>query len=281
MPIEDPQIGGLLIVNGQIIGSVYEFYDADGDVEVSHFRLSSTDLKSAQAEGLFQVGTLGGGFVGGYMCPVPSIWQESIGKPYLTGQAALNIISRTSSGPGAFGFDPSDFDLTQVAAVPLVYYPINHQLGWNTHPLFNGTTRINGIFFPPESRSVLFFGSHGTGEIGYGEPAAFNDPVRSGKGFHSTDGKYAFLIWVYDASDFVKVRKGQVKPWELRPYDVWQIDFPQGPGSYELGGVSFDAKQRRLYVSQKSADRVGFDVNPLIHVFHLSENVTSKTSLSD
>ena len=30
-----------------------------------------------------------------------------LGAPYLTGNVALSIISRTSYGPAAFGFDPS------------------------------------------------------------------------------------------------------------------------------------------------------------------------------
>jgi hypothetical protein len=39
----------------------------------SHFKLSTLNLHSAAVSGLYQVGALGGGFVGGYMTPVPHV----------------------------------------------------------------------------------------------------------------------------------------------------------------------------------------------------------------
>ena len=58
--------------------------------------------------------------------------QDELGAPYLTGQAALSIISRTSSGPAAFGFDPQRLGAAVTPATPLVEYPLAHPLAPQT-----------------------------------------------------------------------------------------------------------------------------------------------------
>ena len=74
------------------------------------------------------------------------------GGTYLTGSVCQNIVSRTSNGPGAFGFDPSTLSTsTPTTTIPYVYYPYTSQLGgggyMTTNPLYNGNTQI--------SRSIL------------------------------------------------------------------------------------------------------------------------------
>jgi hypothetical protein len=141
------------------------------------------------------------------------------------------------------------------------------------NPYFNGTTEINGVFFVPGSRSVLFFGSHGTDEIGYGEPETFHDGNRGGKGYHSRNGKYEYQVWAYDVLDLLAVKKETKNPWQIKPYDVWHLTFPIDDAGKHIGGVAFDPATRRLYVSQGRGDRVPerYHVAPLIHVFKLPE----------
>ena len=164
-------IGGLMVVNGQLIGTDYAYYDSNGQAVYSHFTLNSTNLSTAQVGGLYQVGNLGAGLVAGYMSAIPSEWQAALGDPYLTGQADLNIISRTSSGPGAFGFNPSNLGSGVAPTIPYVYYPVNHPLGpyeGPADPSQSGNSRINGVAFVPGTSSVLFIGSTGTNYGGYG-----------------------------------------------------------------------------------------------------------------
>ena len=278
-------IGGLMVSGGRLIGTAFNTYDGSGSAVDSHFVLDSTNLASAKASGLYQVGDLGGGYVGGYMTPVPSEWQSALGAPALTGQAALNIISRTSFGPAAFGFDPSRLGSGVTPAVPYVYYDQNHaNLGSyasNPPALFNGTVGGNnlsglGIAFVPGTRSVLFFGAIGTGSFYYGEAADANDPNRTSKGPHSVGGNYAYQVWAYDASDFAAVKGGRVNPWDLKPYATWNFDFPEPGGSKVLGGVAFDPASGRLYVSQVGADTsTRYANNPLIQVFQVTTNAPS------
>ena len=55
-PEGNVQIGGLLVVGNQLIGTAYEYYDGDSRTQDSHFKLSSLNLSSATVTGLFQVG---------------------------------------------------------------------------------------------------------------------------------------------------------------------------------------------------------------------------------
>ena len=274
-------IGGLMVDNGQLIGTAFNTYDASGSAMVSHFELSSLNLASASVSGLYQVGTMGGGFVGGYMTPVPSEWQSALGAPFLTGQGALNIITRTSFGPDAFGFNPANFNSGVTPDIPYVYYDQNHTtLGaWNSSPptLFNGTVGGDnntgfGAVFVPGSRSVLFFSAIGTGPFYYGEASDANDSNRTAKGAHSVGGNYTWQVWAYDANDFAAVKNGQKNPWDVVPYATWNFTLPTTDGAKNIGGVAFDPSSGRLYVSELNVDnsRSQYDSDPLIQVFQIS-----------
>src|SRR5205085_8552058 len=63
------RLGGLAVVNGRLVGTDYAYYPG-GDYQVSHFVLSSLNLATAQAGGLYSVGGQNSGLVGGYMAPV-------------------------------------------------------------------------------------------------------------------------------------------------------------------------------------------------------------------
>lgn len=268
------KVGGLMVVNGQLIGTAYEFYDADTDAVRSHFKLNSLNLATAGVTGLFQVGNVGGGYVGGYMAEIPSEWQSALGASYVTGQAALPIIGRTSLGPAAFGFDPTSLAAGVNTGTPYVYYPLNHpNLGdmvGPAHPLFNGASEINGMFFAPETRSVVFFGSTGMTAVGYGEAVDFNDNNRTSKGYHAQNGVYSYYAWAYDVNDLIAVKNGTKQPWEITPYESWSFDVPQFEGAKHIGGVAFDAATGRLYVSQRGGDSQGGDYMPLIQVYQLN-----------
>ncbi|KKP98057.1 MAG: hypothetical protein US25_C0012G0003 [Candidatus Moranbacteria bacterium GW2011_GWE1_36_7] len=182
-------IGGTLVdnVHNKLIGTTYTAYDGQSDTTYSHFTANLNWNSSVGTQGMYRLGTtiidngaLSAGFVDGYMGWIPTEWQSSFGKTALTGNAAMAIITRTSYGPSAFAFNPSDlgngtlgsFD-NPVSISPLVYYPGSHQtLGVygapGTNPAYNMSTEIKGIVFPQGSRGVLFFGRTGLGESCYG-----------------------------------------------------------------------------------------------------------------
>ncbi len=280
-------LGGLVVDNGELIGTEYGYYDTTGATYETHFVLNTLNLATAQGEGMFEVGGItlddgtvqpGGaaGFYDGYMAPIPAAWQSALGAPYLTGNGALSIISRTSSGPALFGFNPSAFNTsTPTTPTPYVYFPLSNPLGTQDSydPLYDGNTNLNGVFFAPGSSSVLVFGSVGTNQVQYGEPSASNDPYRAGKGFHALDGDYAYQVWAYNANDFLSVMDGKLQPWQVQPYATWNLDFPQFNGGKTIGGVTFDPTTNQLFVEEQGADtEAPGSWLPVIQVYQLTLN---------
>ena len=270
-------IGGLLVWQNKLIWGAYDYYDANYSQEKTH-GLSSLDLSLANdAEGPFRVGTdLSPGLFGGYMGEIPLEWQPLFGKSHLTGLAAVSIVSRTSDGPAAFAFNPEDLGRVEpVEAHPLVYYPYPDSL--EPMEVYQRGDRIRGVVFPRDTRSVLFFGTKGLGERCYGpghsDPNRTDgcyDPANSYKGYHSYP--YVYFIWAYDALELLKVKRGEVEPWSLRPYAAWELSLPfSKDNTHTIGGVAYDSRSNVLYVSQHS----GWYPNryaplPVIHAFKVN-----------
>jgi hypothetical protein len=285
------KIGGQLVYRGRLYGSVYVYYDAAGEQVVSHWARPSTSLAHGEAKGLYRVGKAGAGLVSGFMAEVPREWRRPLRGPALTGNCCIPIISRTSYGPAAFVFDPARLSAA-VSARPLVYYPQQHPTigkwdgSWNPAKgvFFGGGTTIRGLVFPRGSRSVLFFGTQGTGTFCYGEgtdqPGLAGrptpdgstwcyDPDGSSKGTHAYP--YVAEVWAYDAAQLRAVRRGRRRPWQVKPYAAWRLRLPFGSG--QIGGAAYDPARRLIYVSQQYGDpplRGAGGSEPIIHVFRVS-----------
>lgn len=277
------KIGGQLVYQGRLYGSVYIYYDATDSQVRSHWVRSSTSLRGGQVKGLFALAGPGAGFVSGFMALVPPAWQALLGGPALTGNCCIPIISRTSFGPAAFAFDPAQLGRHRVTADrALLYYPQQHPtLGawdatWNPRRgvLFGGGTTIRGLAFPGGTRSILFFGTQGIGRFCYGEGTtnrslAFTptpdgttwcyDPADSSKGTHAYP--YVPQVWAYDAAQLAQVRGGRRHPWQIRPYATWRLKLPFG--SPRIGGAAYDPDRGLIYISQQYADGPA----PVIDVF--------------
>lgn len=281
----DVKIGGQMVYNGLLYGTVYIYYDADTSQRVSHFVRPLNLSTSGEARGLFQLQSPNtAGFVSGYLSPIPADWQAALGGPAFSGQCCIPIVTRTSYGPAAFAFDPERLGMDSVVpTVPLVYYDNTGGDGdyvndWNVQSnFFNNGTMMGGAVFVAGTRSVLFIGRQGIGPFCYGEGTsdpALNgtltwdgetidcyDPAYGDKGGHSYP--YVYQVWAYDANDLAQVASGGQNPWSIRPYGLWTLTFPIMLPTAEIKGATYDPATRRFFVTQGSADG---DL-PLVHVF--------------
>lgn len=265
----DTEVRGLLFLPDRLIMTVASFYDATSAQKISHLSRDLATEKMA-AYALPPIG-----HTAGYM----TFATGELG-PALTGNFGLPILSRESNGPAAFIFDPSD--LTK-PAVPVLDYPngATALAPWNIgNDLWTADSRLGGMAMI--GRSVLFIGVHGTGPFCYGPPysgpdAAYvqppNDP-RCDLVLHETTDKgthtdpYVYRIWAYDANDLVAVKQGKLKPWEPRPYGLWNLTLPYPSGRTRCGGV-FDPATSRLYLSQQFSDKDPAQGWPVMHVYQV------------
>lgn len=267
-------LGGVLAWNGRVIVSAYAYYDGGGRAARSHF--AGTSLATVQ--GPYQVGSDPAGVVAGYMGVIPEAWRTLLGGPALTGQCCIPIISRSSYGPSVSVFDPDHVGTrASIASTMLVGYPDAHQgLGpWDAaNPYFSGATKMGGIAFPAESRSLLFVGRHGTtycygsgtpNQSLHGRPKGDGsnwcyDPTDDSKGNHGYP--YRHMVWAYDASDLAAVAQGRAAPWDLRPYATWTLtEMSGGSGHAQIRGAVYAPATRRWYVT--------IDDSPTVHVYQI------------
>jgi hypothetical protein len=264
----DTSVRGTLFAGTKLILSVSSYYDASHAQKISHL---SRDLTTGvvTAHALAPVG-----HTAGYM----TLIDGPLG-PALTGNFGLPIITRESYGPAAFIFDPQDL---RKPAIPVLDYGSDHPLApWNQQSdLWNGDSTFAGMIAVPGTRTLLFFGRHGTGPFCYGPPYGDpsvqppNDPrcftiphETSDKGTHSDP--YVYRLWAYDTNDLVAVKEGKTAPWQPRPYAVWNLDLPIASGWKQHNAAAFDPATKRLFILQGFGDKDPAQGWPVVHIYQV------------
>jgi len=279
-------ITGLMVSGSRLYGTASIYYDANNTQRVSHFS-RSLQLNQPSFSGWSQVWETGkSGFVSGMMALVPTEWQAKLGGPAVTGQCCIPIVSRTSNGPAAFAFDPAKIGQPTVSAAPLLYYTLEHAtLGqWEgSNPTYGATTQIQAMAIIAGTRTLLYFGSNGTGTHCYGDGTSDKslhgkkaadgallcyDPTTNSKGSHAFP--YRSQVWAYDLNDLAAVKAGKKKPWQVVPYGVWPLTFPTTEPTMRLGGVGYDAQRQTIYVAQLGADPDGYSSRPVMHAIRVA-----------
>ncbi len=295
--------GGAMVYNGRTLVDAYIYYDGAGSQANTHWYGSSLSSmvgpSNVQANNVWLTSVNGvtyrpkAGMMAGWMGLIPQEWRALVGGPAFTGQGAIAITSRSSFGPALSVFNPDDLGKANpVPAAMLLGYPDEHKgLGewgsgaWGTSPIspyYSGADTVGTVFWPLGTRSVVSIGRHGTGlpemqgmncygpgtsdkaligqSDGQGNRYCY-DPSNSNKGPHSYP--YKAQAMAFDALDLVAVKQGTKKPWDLRPYAVWNFGVGSPldrPGITIIGGT-YDQATQRLYVSTGSTD---------VHVFAVS-----------
>lgn len=262
------KVGGHLVRGEKLIVSAYSYYDGAGTQRATHFVRPLSLSSDGPVMGPLALGQRVH-FTGGYMTEVPPEWRSALGGRALTGNCCRAIISQQSYGPAVSSFDPDRLIEGDTDSVTdLLHYTSRNPLGpgENTqNPYFNLTTKIEGVVFPHNTASVLFFGYHGTGPYCYGTGEKCNDPARRSQGTHAYP--YVYQVWAYDANDLASVKRRKKSPFRVRPYAVWTFNLPfEKDGAHYLGGAAYDPASDLIYVSQRN----GKGPMPIIHAFRVT-----------
>ena len=279
---------------------------------LSNHNLSQGELNSLGIDGT------DAGFVSGYMVDVPDMWRSKLGNfDTLGGHGGGSIISRTNSGPGAYLFNRAELGNDNIVVEPVAHYNLTNPYHTSIAPpsapgfpteveyvtaLFNRSSVVEGAFFPPNRRSVVFVGLTAAvsefseeAEIFYGssngrcDPSIPNVPTdcffgelyydnsQIYQGEHSVNGNYQYQAWVYDIDDYEDVLNGSAgEGWtNIVPRNVFRFDFGGDfagiAPSKRIGGVALDQETGRLFITQQMGlspdDASGSNI---VHVYDLS-----------
>lgn len=261
-------VRGLLPYGDNLVGTGFGYYDSGTTITHSHWYWDG-----AKTHGLFRLEAPQAGYVGNYLARVPLKWQPIFSK-VICGNSTGPIVTRRSTGPAAFGFDPNDLGVKDVVPTkPMIYYPAGKswpdpgltQYYQNTaeSPMewLRGCTAVGAAFLDD---ALLMIGTEGLGRVWYQN--APEGVVGACPGIGVEFG-YKNRILAYDPNDLAKVVNGTLKPWEPRPYSELVLNHHPiltDPCKI-ISSATFNQSTNLIYVIQDKAD--GF--LPLVHVYQV------------
>ena len=278
---------GRLLVNNTIS------YDGANTSTKSIMTRSATLSDSTtmvQMETFYQT-TQQGMYSGDCITNIPTAWQSALGGDLLMGAAGLSIISRGSYGPSAASLYAANIDgRATVPGTPLLAYPTGNRTlaEWRTNATNNWgmTDSTGGCLIVPGTRTILYFGAHGKESITVaGRTWCYGDRTDN-IALHITDdgdgeieidalcyspitwpslghGQYSypivFSVWAYDLNDLASVKAGTKQPWEIAPYNRWDLDIPghdENAVVPQICGVFYKASTRVVHLGTYGTDTV-------------------------
>lgn len=282
--------GGLLVHGSRLLLSAFNWYDANNNTRVSHGAHGLT-LSGSTFEGWKALNdNTKTGHSSGPMAVLPDYAASAFGYPLFAASPAASIISRLSFGPSIVAFNPTAITGTSngtIAGLPLLWYPDNHPLDYvvgqndgdnkfavDSSDLWTRATQITGVVVPVGYRTVLFFGTQGTGDYCYGpstqvasehntpnplntgQPKCY-DPGTNYQGEHGYP--YRYQVWAYDLNHLLEVKNGTREIWNVQPYDYREMTFPLVPTDQQgksLGAVGYDTTGKRIFMPQMGLNGV-------------------------
>jgi len=275
------RIGGMALVNGKLLVNAFEYYDADTNVTHTTMVINNPlKLASSSIDGYYAVS--GRAHVAGWISPVPTNLQSSLGGTHLMGHSTgTPIISRHSVGPSAFAISPASQMIgaspgSSISTTKLMDFSLSTPAGDtqkqgaayldNTIKTNNLWTRISDAaygFIVPGTRTYLTIGHTGgiTNGIGY--------KITQDTGY-KCPGPCSFVradnynyYWLWDVNDLLAVKNGQMNAYDVMPYAYGKFNAPfQGKGLKKIIGGSFDDQKSILYLTLEDADYLQNQYNP-------------------
>lgn len=273
--------GSFLLVNA------YEYYDAPGDNSHTTITvMSPDDLIASEVKGFYQYEG-GAGHTSGWISEIPDEWQSLLGGSHITGQSSgIPIISRTSVGPSAFVFTPSDFFDDQqmdsvVSTIPLLDFSLSDPLHEDLsnagldNDLWTHLSRATYGMIIPNTRTYMTIGYSGGHDSGVCYKCTQDNGNLCGGYCAPMSNDYYQYYWLWDMQDLVDVKNGLIIPYDVRPYDYGELATPFQNGNRQIGGASFDSENGILYLSIQKADREQgtYSNPPVIVAYSFAESV--------
>lgn len=276
-------LGDLQPEGDQVRWVFHDYYN----VTQKKYRVFGTHDKTTRiAEGPYGLYEADGDYVrdqlsGRYLTTVPPQWAGAVGGTIASGGGGLPGQASLGAGPSLYAYTPppagADPLTTRLTATPLLEYPFDDNLpieerrsleGWN-----RASQPYDGVWI---GDTVVFAARFGIGEVWYGGPDGPGDLYDwyiPDKTYHAE--RYEMRLLFYRAADFERVAKGEMEPWQPKPYANVLMPNLMGPKTVsQVANVSlsWDAASQRLYIVQTRVDRTRsfYERHPVVHVYDLS-----------
>jgi len=269
--LENPQkldrISGMEVIEGELFVNALEFYDAPADNTHTTFIVRDAyNLASAKVDGFFTL--KGRAHSAGWMSKLPKKWQEIFSATYLNGYAPNHAInSRLSMGPSAF---VSNLDIFAGVDEPRGLIPTTKLMDFSVkHPIHKDVynksgnnkvwTEISEAFYGfilPNNDFYFVIGNSGGHESKIGYKATQTNGNKCGGPCAFDPKDYYNFYWIFDVNDFVAVKNGKKKSYELLPINYGKLQLPFAPSNKtrNIVGADFNENSETLYIMLKDVD---------------------------
>ena len=271
------RVTGLALIKDKLVVNYINWYDAKGnEKDTSVVFNNASNLSESNITGPFQL--KGAAHASGWLTRIPGYWRDKLGGSHLSGYSGGSIISRLSVGPSAFVLSPEsdllkattgksihteallDFNLKNMLYDKAVYgesYKNAKNILYNKNLKNNLWTIVSGAsygFIVPETNTYVTFGYSGGHESGLGyKITQDNGYLCPGPCPYEADDIYNY-IWLWHATDLLKVKQGLLEPYEVRPYQYGRFDTPS---KARITGGAYDEKNNLVYLSLRRGDTLG------------------------
>jgi hypothetical protein len=266
-------VGGMALFDGpfgkELLINAYNYYDAPADnVQTTMVMRNAYDLANSAVQGFW--GFDARAHAARWLSPVPREWQDLVGGSYIAGASTGDpIAGRWPIGPSAFAFDPADIIGNNsvpnpIQTVTLLDYDLKNGIGGVQDDLMNDSrtndlwTRMSRAiygFIVPGTRTYLTIGATAGTRDGLCYKHCIPDNGTSSGGNHARDtSDYDFAYWLFDVNDMLRVKAGEIEPYEVMTYEYGYIEKPLNVTSKKIDGASYDPGSGLLYVAFEAAD---------------------------
>jgi hypothetical protein len=89
------------------------------------------------------------------------------------------------------------------------------------------------------------------------------------RGYHC--GPYIRQVLLYDTQELGRAALGEVDPWSVLPYAIWQPEelYLPSPCCYNMGGMAFDAQRGRIFITERGLGEGEMNA-AVVHVWTVS-----------
>ncbi|MBA6357451.1 MULTISPECIES: hypothetical protein [unclassified Colwellia] len=270
------RVTGMQLIESELVVNYINWYDAPGtETDTTIVFKNAFNLDQSSIVGPFQID--GSAHAAGWLTPIPEYWQEKLLGTYISGYSGGSIASRLSIGPSGFVLMPEldllnktvggrvsaipvlDFSLTNMLYNKSVYgdsYSNSNDILYNKNLMNDLWTAISGAsygFIVPGTNTYATLGYSGGFKSGLGYKIVQDTGRLCGGPCALAQNDIYNYFWLWHVSDLVKVKNGDLAPYDVRPYDYGILDTIS---KAQITGATFDAESMSLYISLKQGDTV-------------------------
>ncbi|WP_158769081.1 hypothetical protein [Paraglaciecola sp. L1A13] len=272
------RVTGMEEIEGQLIVNGMEFYDADANVRDTTLIIRKPgDLKNSSIDGFYQLE--GAAHAAGWISHIPNTWQKALDSEYLVGNAStLAINSRLSIGPSAFtahfwGVLNSEEKSGLILTTDLMDFSIKHPIVEDQYneslknKLWTELSAAHYGFIIPGTSSYFVIGKSGGHNSGIGYKITQSNGRKCGGPCSKEAGDSYNYFWLFDVADFLTVKSGTKKPYQILPYQYGFFD-TSNSNPYIIG-ADYSDEDKLLYVVFAREDKVQsqYEDAPIVRVY--------------